>query len=122
MDGFQVILRCPREGYLDPVSNSSTDLLRGRSNSSRGVLIVANSLPLSLTASSRQACPRAVRSWLDKLTVNGLDGLTANTKRPCNRPAEVGALWALVLQYRYSYHQVKGARHENLHVPPDATP
>ncbi len=86
MDGFQVILRCSRKGYLDPVSNSSADLLRGRSNSPRGLLIVANLLALSLSASSRQACPRAVRSWFDKLTMNGLDGLTANTKRPCNSP------------------------------------
>ena len=55
----------------------------------QGFLIVDNPLALSLSTSSRQACPRAVRSWFavrqahHGLTINGLDGLTAKTKRPC---------------------------------------
>ena len=44
--------------------------------------MLAVPLALSLSASSRQACRRAVRSWFDQLTTNGLVGPVATTKIP----------------------------------------
>ena len=48
----------------------------------KDLLLLAVPLALSLSASSRQACRRAVRSWLGQLTTNGLAGLIATTKIP----------------------------------------